>query len=523
MDNIISLCKRRGFIFPGSEIYGGLANSWDYGPLGAQLRKNIKDFWWKKMVEEREDMVGFDGAIMMNPRVWEASGHVATFHDPLVECKKCNSRFRADNLIDDEKSYIAFSRAKRSELLRSINSTQKSVESIHDKVKKLLEVADIVSDNSAVLKSAEELIEESTKGIETTTAMLSELDKPIGYGFIGFIYLNKYINCPNCNGLDWLPPREFNMMFKTTIGTVQEEGSTVYLRPETAQAMFVNFKNVALVSRKRLPFGIAQIGKAFRNEITPGNFIFRTLEFEQMEIEYFIEEKDWQELFEKWIESMESFAKEIGIDTSKLHRFEVPDEDRAHYSKRTIDFMFDFPFGNKELWGLAYRGNFDLTQHQEFSKQNLEFTDPDDNKRKLLPHVIEPSQGVDRTFLALLVSVYNEEVVKEGDTRVVLKFPAHMAPYQVAVLPLMKKDGLAEKGKELFKDLLKDFRVEYDDAGSIGKRYRREDEIGTPFCVTVDYDTFEDNAVTVRDRDSMTQERVKIDELKEYLQKKFLN
>lgn len=449
MDNIISLCKRRGFIFPGSEIYGGLANSWDYGPLGAQLRKNIKDFWWKKMVEEREDMVGFDGAIMMNPKVWEASGHVATFNDPMVEDVKNHKRYRADHLLEEQ----------------GINPTGMTLEQM-----------------GAALKE---------KGIKS----------------------------PDGNELS--TPRKFNMMFQTTIGAVQEEGSTVYLRPETAQAMFVNFKNVATVSRKRLPFGIAQIGKAFRNEITPGNFIFRTLEFEQMEIEYFIEEKEWQQLFEKWVSDMESFAKEIGVDTSKLHRFEVPDEERAHYSKRTIDFMFDFPFGTKELWGLAYRGDFDLSQHQNYSKQSLEFTDPDDNKRKLVPHVIEPSQGVDRTFLALLVSVYNEEVVKEGDTRIVLKFPPHMAPYQVAVLPLMKKDGLSEKGKELFKDLLKEFRVEYDDAGSIGKRYRRQDEIGTPFCVTVDYDTFEDSAVTVRDRNSMTQERVKIEELKDYLKNKF--
>lgn len=449
IDNIISLCKRRGFIFPGSEIYGGLANSWDYGPLGAQLRKNIKDFWWKKMVEEREDMVGFDGAIMMNPRVWEASGHVATFNDPMVEDVKNHKRYRADHLLEE-------------------------------------------------------------KGVNPTGMNLEQIAEAL-----------KANNIKSPDGNELSAPRKFNMMFQTVIGAVQEEGSTVYLRPETAQAMFVNFKNVAMTSRKRLPFGMAQVGKAFRNEITPGNFVFRTLEFEQMEIEYFIEEKDWEVLFEKWINTMENFAVEIGLDTSKLHRFEVPDEDRAHYSKRTIDFMFDFPFGNKELWGLAYRGNFDLTQHQEYSKQNLEFTDPDDNKRKILPHVIEPSQGVDRTLLAMMVSAYHEETVSEGDVRIVMKFAPHMAPYHVAVLPLMKKDGLAEKGKELFKDLLKDFRVEYDDAGSIGKRYRRQDEIGTPFCVTVDYDTFEDKAVTVRDRDTMTQERVKLDELKNYLQQKF--
>jgi len=449
MDNIISLCKRRGFVFPGSEIYGGLANSWDYGPLGAQLRKNIKDFWWKTFVETRDDMVGFDGAILMNPRVWEASGHVATFHDPLVEDVVTHKRYRADHLLEE----------------KGVNVSGLTIEQMGEKIQELK------------IKSPE--------------------------------------------GNDLSEPRQFNLMFQTAIGPVQkDEGNKVYLRPETAQAMFVNFKNVAMTTRKRLPFGIAQIGKAFRNEITPGNFIFRTLEFEQMEIEYFIEETAWQELFEKWTGDVENFARAMGIDTSRLSRFEVPDEDRSHYSKRTIDFMFDFPFGQKELWGMAYRTNFDLTQHQTHSKQSLEFTDPDDNKRKLIPHVIEPSFGVDRTLLALLASAYNEETVAEGDTRIVLKFLPHMAPYQVAVLPLMKKDGLSEKGKEIYKELLKNFRVDYDEAGSVGKRYRREDEIGTPYCVTVDYETFEDNAVTVRDRDSMQQERVKIEDLKKYLSEK---
>ncbi len=465
MDRIISLSKRRGFVFPGSEIYGGLANSWDYGPLGAQLRKNIKDFWWKTFVETRDDMVGFDGAILMNPRVWEASGHVATFHDPLVEDVVTHKRYRADHLLED----------------KGINVSGMSVDQMGEKIQELK------------LKS------------------------------------------PDGNELS--APRQFNLMFQTAIGPVQkDDASKVYLRPETAQAMFVNFKNVAMTTRKRLPFGIAQIGKAFRNEITPGNFIFRTLEFEQMEIEYFLEEKDWENIFEKWTADVESFAKAVGIDTTKLHRFEVPDEDRSHYSKRTIDFMFDFPFGQKELWGMAYRTNFDLTQHQTHSGQSLEFTDPDDNKRKLLPHVIEPSFGVDRTLLALLASSYHEETVAEGDpstgslrgdsvepgqdTRIVLKFLPHMAPYQVAVLPLMKKDGMSEKAKEIYKELLKNFRVDYDEAGSLGKRYRREDEIGTPYCVTIDYETFDDNAVTVRDRDTMEQERVRIEELKNYLLKK---
>ncbi|MBP9732307.1 MAG: glycine--tRNA ligase [Candidatus Magasanikbacteria bacterium] len=429
MEALISLCKRRGFVFPGSEIYGGLANAWDYGPLGAQMKKNIKDLWWKQFVESRSDMVPFDGAILMNPKVWEASGHVATFNDPLVECKNCHGRFRADHV-------------------------------------------DIAK------------------------------------------------NCPTCGKKDWTEAKQFNLMFKTSIGPSEESANTVYLRPETAQAMFVNFKHVANTSRKRLPFGIAQIGKAFRNEITPGNFIFRTLEFEQMEIEYFIEESDWEKLFENWLKDTYAFARALGIKTELMHDLEVPEDERAHYSKRTVDIMFDFPFGQKELWGLAYRGDYDLRQHEAHSKQSLEYTDPDDNKRKIIPHVIEPSFGVDRTLLAILVSAYEEQVVKEGDTRVVLHLKPAIAPYHVAVLPLMKKDGLAEIAQALQVELLKHFRSDYDESGSVGKRYRRHDEIGTPFCVTVDYESKDDNCVTVRERDTMEQERIAIDKLVDYLKVK---
>lgn len=437
MDKIVSLAKRRGFVFPGSEIYGGLANSWDYGPLGAQLRKNIKDSWWKKFVETRDDMVGLDGAIMMNPKVWEASGHVKTFNDPLVECKKCNGRFRADQLPE----------------------------------------------------------EKCTEGGE-----------------------HKYGE-----------EKKFNMMFRTNLSKTEKEESIVYLRPETAQAIFVNFKNVAETSRKRLPFGIAQIGKSFRNEITPGNFIFRTLEFEQMEVEYFCEPEEWEKHFEAWKNGMKDWAKEIGIKVDGLHELEVPEDERAHYSKRTVDFEFDFPFGTKELWGLAYRTDFDLKNHQEYSGESLEYTDPNDNKRKIIPHVVEPAMGVDRTLLALLVSAYHEEKVKSsdgeqslggGETRVVMCFAPEMAPYQVALLPLSKKDELSGPARELHQQLLKDFRVEYDEAGSIGKRYRRQDEIGTPFCVTFDFDSLEDKKVTVRERDSMEQERVEIVELVSYLKNK---
>lgn len=450
MQKIVSLCKRRGFVFPGSEIYGGLANTWDYGPLGSQLKKNIKDSWWETFVESRRDMVGIDGSILMNPRVWEASGHVETFNDPLVEDKETNKRYRADHLIEE--------------------ATGKNVDG----------------------KSLEELAE---------------------------IIKNEGIKSPDGNELT--APRQFSGMFETTAGAAGEGDQTIYLRPETAQAIFVNFKNVLDTTRMRLPFGIAQIGKAFRNEITPGNFTFRTLEFEQMEVEYFIEEEGWEAVFDRWMKDMEAWGASVGIDASRVHHLEVPEEALAHYSKRTLDFEFDFPFGTKELWGLAYRTNFDLTNHQTHSKQKLEYTDPDEQSRKIVPHVIEPSLGVDRTLLALLVSAYTEEDVSNSkggtDQRVVMKFAPHMAPYQVAVLPLSKKEQLTGPAEKLFNDLLADYRVEFDVTGSIGKRYRRQDEIGTPFCVTVDFDTLEDKAVTVRDRDTMEQERVAIEELGAYL------
>lgn len=450
MGKIVSLCKRRGFVFPGSEIYGGLANTWDYGPLGAQLKKNIKDQWWRAFVERRGDIVGIDGSILMNPKVWEASGHVETFNDPLVEDKVTHKRYRADHLIHE--------------------LTGESVDG-----KSLEELAQIIQERG--LKS------------------------------------------PDGNPLT--APRQFSGMFETTAGAAGDGEQTIYLRPETAQAIFVNFKNVLDTTRMRLPFGIAQIGKAFRNEITPGNFTFRTLEFEQMEIEYFLEEQDWQAQFETWAATMEAWGASIGLDLARVHRLEVAQDALAHYSKRTIDFEFDFPFGTKELWGMAYRTNFDLTNHQQHSKQKLEYTDPDEQSKKIIPHVIEPTFGVDRTLLALLVSAYTEEHLTDAsgkeDTRVVLKFAPHMAPYQVAVLPLSKKEPLIAASNTLVETLGQQMRVEMDVSGSIGKRYRRQDEIGTPFCVTIDFQTEEDGAVTVRDRDTMQQERVRIEELVAYL------
>lgn len=423
MDKIVSLAKQRGFVYPGSEIYGGLANSWDYGPLGSQLRLNLKKLWWKHVVESRPDMHGLDGAILMNPKVWEASGHVATFHDPLVECTKCHHRFRADQ-------------------------------------------------------------------ISTTV-------------------------CPDCSGA-LTTPKEFNLMFQTHIGPTSNDSAPVYLRPETAQNMFVNFRNVLNSTRARLPFGLAQIGKAFRNEITPGNFIFRTLEFEQMEIEYFIYPDKWEATFEYWTNWMETWAKTIGLDVAKLHRLEVSEADRAHYSKRTVDFEFDFPFGRKELWGLAYRGDFDLSNHSKASGEKLEYTDPNDAKIKFIPHVIEPTMGVDRTMLAILVSAYVEEEVN-GETRTVLRFTPDLAPYQVAILPLSKKPELAVIAQPLYEALSKNWRCDYDETQSIGKRYRRQDEIGTPWCITIDFDTITDQQVTIRDRDTMQQVRLPLNQVNQYL------
>ena len=438
MEKIVSLCKRRGFVFPGSEIYGGLANSWDFGPYGAQLKKNIKDHWWKFFVEQRDDMVGLDAAIIMNSKVWEASGHVENFADPLVECKKCHHRFRADQI-------------------------------------------------------------DGAKG------------------------------CPDCKG-ELGDPRMFNILMKTSLGAVEDSKSVAYLRGETAQAMFVDFPAVQQMSRKKLPFGIAQSGKAFRNEITPGNFIFRTREFDLMEFEYFFDpqKSKWEELFEHWKKEMETWMEAVGIDRDRTHAVDIPDGERAHYSKRTIDFEFEYPFGQKELFGLAYRTDYDLLQHEKMSGQELRYLDPETNE-KVLPHVIEPAFGADRAMLAILLSAYEEEMVKEGDMRTVLHLKPAIAPVQVAVFPLMKnKPELVGKAREVFETLKKDFRCEFDDNGNVGKRYRRQDEIGTPYCVTVDFDTIgagEDKSlegtVTVRDRDSMKQERVKIEELPLYFQGKF--
>ncbi|HEY0979808.1 MAG TPA: glycine--tRNA ligase [Candidatus Paceibacterota bacterium] len=433
MEQLISLCKRRGFIFQGSEIYGGLAGTWDYGPLGIELKRNIQTLWWNMFIQGREDMYGVDAAILMNQNVWKASGHVGGFSDPLVECTKCKRRFRADHLED-------------------------------------------------------------------TTA------------------------CPECAGALG-EARQFNMMFKTSVGAIESEDSTSYLRPETAQGMFVNFKNVVDSMRPKLPFGLGQIGKAFRNEIAPRDFIFRSREFEQMEIEYFVEEKDWEKKFSEWIEAMYAWMAAVGIPKESVHELEVEPGDLAHYSKRTMDFEFDFPFGRKELYGLAYRTNFDLNNHAEASKTPL-YVVEDESGEKIVPHCIEPTFGVDRTVLAVLASAYTE--VGEGDDKhVVLKLKPSLAPYKACVSPLLKnKPELVEKAREVFVKLKKEFgAIAWDDNGNIGKRYRRADEIGTPYCIVIDFDTLGENAdlldtVTVRDRDSGEQTRKNISDLADFLKEK---
>lgn len=450
MDQIVSFCKRRGFAYPGSSIYGGFANSYTYGPYGTELKNNIKNLWWKTFVQNREDMVGIDGDIILHPRTWEASGHVGGFNDQMVDCKKCKARLRADHIVEEQ------------------------------------------------LK-----IECEGLADEDVTKLITE---------------NK-VKCPKCGSTDFTDVRKFNLMFSTQMAKTGEDG-TAYLRPETAQAIFLEFKNVVDTMRVKLPFGIGQIGKAFRNEITPGNFIFRRLEFEQMEIEYFIEEKDWKEVFTSWQKDMKSWCDMIGLDSKKCHDYEHPKEKLSHYSKRTIDIEYDFPFGRKELYGLAYRTDFDLGQHEKFSKEKLRIHD-EESGEKILPHVVEPTFGVDRTVLAVLCEGYEEEKLPDGTERTVLHIVPALAPVKIAVLPLMKKDGLPEKAQEVFAKVKIFGNCEFDVSGAIGKRYRRQDEIGTPVCVTIDHDTLENDTVTIRDRDTMEQERVKIGELLNVLSNKY--
>ena len=453
METIVNLCKSRGYIYPGSEIYGGLANTWDYGPLGVELKNNVKALWRKKFIQEKKDIVGLDAAILMNPETWVASGHLSSFSDPLIDCKECKTRHRADKLIE---------------------------EWAHEHKQDL--IADGWTDEQMV----------------------------------NFINDNK-IPCPNCGKTNFTNIRKFNLMFKTFQGVTEDSTATVYLRPETAQGIFVDFKNVLRTTRKKMPMGIAQIGKAFRNEITPGNFTFRTREFEQMELEFFCKpgtDLDW---FKYWKEFCENWLISLGMKKENIRLRDHSKEELVFYSKATTDIEFNFPFGWGELWGIADRTDYDLTQHMNHSKQDLSYLDPETNE-KYVPYVIEPSLGADRVTLAFLCNAYDLEDLGEGDSRVVLHLHPALAPYKLAVLPLSKK--LGDKANEIFDKLSKNFSCDYDEAGSIGKRYRREDEIGTPYCLTVDFDTLEDNKVTIRDRDTMEQIRIPIDEVESYIQEK---
>ncbi|WP_066871067.1 glycine--tRNA ligase [Clostridium mediterraneense] len=456
MEKLVSLCKNRGFIFPGSEIYGGLANSWDYGPLGVEFKNNVKKAWWKKFVQEYKDNVGLDAAILMNTGVWRASGHVGGFSDPLMDCKECKARFRADKLVED-------------------HMTEQGVE-----------VA------SADGWSNEQLMD--------------------------YIKENNIV-CPKCGKLNYTDIRQFNLMFKTHQGITEESANEVYLRPETAQGIFVNFKNAQRTSRKKVPFGVAQIGKSFRNEITPGNFTFRTREFEQMELEFFCKPGTDLEWFKFWKDYCWNFLLNLGMNKENLRMRDHGEEELSFYSNATSDIEYLFPFGWGELWGIADRTDYDLNKHAEHSGQDMTYLDPSTNE-KYVPYVIEPSLGADRVTLAFLAEAYDEEEIgteDKSDVRTVLHLHPALAPFKAAVLPLSKK--LSEKADEVYADLAKKFNIDYDETGSIGKRYRRQDEIGTPFCITVDFDTLEDNCVTIRNRDTMEQERIQISEVEAYIAK----
>ncbi|MDD7444595.1 MAG: glycine--tRNA ligase [Clostridiales bacterium] len=454
MDKIVALCNNRGFIFPGSDIYGGLANTWDYGPLGVEFKNNVKKAWWRKFVQESPYNVGMDCAILMNPETWVASGHVVNFNDPLMDCKSCKARFRADKLIEDYANEHG--------------------------------LTDIHPDGWTNEKMSEYIAEQGIK-------------------------------CPECGKSDFTGIRKFNMMFKTFQGVNEDTASQIYLRPETAQGIFVNFKNVQRTTRRKLPFGIAQVGKSFRNEITPGNFTFRTREFEQMELEFFCEPGTEMKWYEYWKDYCHKFLLSLGMKEEHIRLREHAKEELSHYSNGTTDIEFLFPFGWGELWGVASRTDYDLKAHQNHSGKSMEYMDPFTNE-KFVPYCVEPSLGADRVVLAFLCNAYDEETLENGDVRNVLHLHPALAPYKAAILPL-QKNKLGDKAREVYELLAKHFMVDFDDSGAIGKRYRRQDEIGTPLCITIDFDTLEDETVTVRDRDTMAQVRMPIAELEGYIRK----
>ena len=451
-DKIVTHLQTTGYVFQGSQIYGGLANTWDYGPLGSQLKKNIKDLWWNKFVETSELNVGIDSAILMNPRVWAATGHVQTFNDPQIECKDCHCRYRADDLVKEQYPDVDVDGMTFDDLNNFVKSHE--------------------------------------------------------------------IKCPNCGKSNFTDIKKFNLMFKTHMGVTEDSSSEVYLRPETAQGVFVNFKNVQRTTRKKLPFGIANVGKSFRNEITPGNFTFRTREFEQMELEFFCKPGTDLEWFKYWKDFCINFVEDLGVKKENLHYRDHEPQELAFYSKATTDIEYLFPFGWGEIWGIADRTDYDLKRHMEYSKESLEYFDPDTNT-KYVPYCIEPSAGLDRLFLTVVCDAYDEETLENGETRVVMHLNPKIAPVKISVLPLSNK--LVDEAKKVFKEISKYFPASFDTSGSIGKRYRRNDEIGTPYCVTFDFDSLENHTVTVRDRDTMKQDLVKIDELKDYFVEKLHN
>lgn len=453
MEKVVALCKNRGFIFQGSEIYDGLANTWDYGPLGVEFKNNVKKAWWKKFIQEHPNNVGLDSAILMNPQVWVASGHVGGFSDPLIDCKQCKTRHRADKMIED---------------FNAENDIEMAVDGLSN---------------------------------EVITSYIKERNIP----------------CPNCGGHEFTDIRKFNLMFKTFQGVTEDSKNEIYLRPETAQGIFVNFKNVQRTTRKKIPFGIGQIGKSFRNEITPGNFIFRIREFEQMELEFFCEPGTDMDWFYYWKDFCKNWLINLGIKEENIKMRDHSKEELSHYSKATTDIEYKFPFGWGELWGIANRTDFDLKQHMEHSKEDLSYFDPV-KEEKYIPYCVEPSLGADRVVLAFLSEAYDEEEVSEGDKRTVLRLHPALAPVKVAVLPLSKK--LSDEAFKIYESLSKYFVCDFDETGSIGKRYRRQDEIGTPFCVTFDFDSRDDNCVTIRERDTMQQERIPIQDLEAYLLEK---
>ncbi|PIC65419.1 glycine--tRNA ligase [Sporosarcina sp. P13] len=452
MEQVVNLSKQRGFVFPGSDIYGGLANTWDYGPLGVELKNNIKRAWWQKFIQESPYNVGLDSAILMNPKVWEASGHIGNFNDPMIDCKKCKTRHRADKLIEEALD-------------------AKGIELVVD---------------GLPFEKMFELIQEHN------------------------------IVCPTCGAMDYTEIRQFNLMFKTSQGVTDSSANQIFLRPETAQGIFVNFKNVQRSMRRKVPFGIAQVGKSFRNEITPGNFTFRTREFEQMELEFFCKPGEDEKWYEYWRDQSKNLLLNLGLKEDNIRLREHNEDELSHYSKGTVDIEYKFPFGWGELWGIANRTDFDLTRHMEYSGEDFHYQDPITNE-KYVPYCIEPSVGADRVTLAFLCDAFDTEELEDGDTRTVLRFHPALAPIKAAVLPLSKK--LADDATKVYAELAKHFPVQYDDSQSIGRRYRRQDEIGTPFCITFDFDSLEDQQVTVRHRDSMEQERMPIADVTAYIQK----